>query len=160
MRWTALTGGVRDRVPRGARPPRLEVTGDRLRHEFVERRLELTAPRRPAGLLVMPRRGDTRRLLDDDHVVVEVHDPDVVGPRGSRRRDVEDLHHVALLQAAGGIGAQVAVDEHVASPHELLHVRPARRREPIPEERGDRAAGLRRGDVMRGAGLLFHEGVP
>lgn len=114
MRWTALTGGVRDRVPRGARPPRLEVTGDRLRHEFVERRLELTAPRRPAGLLVMPRRGDTRRLLDHDHVVVEVHDPDVVGPRGSRRRDVEDLHHVALLQAAGGIGAQVAVDEHVA----------------------------------------------
>ena len=58
---------------------------------------------------------------------------------GARRRPrLEHLHHLALLQPPGHVGADVAVDHHVPRPHQLLHAAPAGIVELRPEKRRER----------------------
>jgi hypothetical protein len=139
----------------GFEPPR-EILADRVGHHLVERGLHLPPAGRPRLLFGMARGGDARRLLDHHHLVVEVHDADVVGLRGRGGGSIEHLHHLALLQPPGHIGADVAVNHHVPRANELLHAAPARPAELRPQECRERLPLLGGRHVMHLARSLFH----
>jgi hypothetical protein len=128
-----------------------------LGHEFLERRLQLSAAGRPGQFLVVPRGRNAGGLVDDHDIVVEVHDPHLTGVGRCRRGHFQHLHHLSLLEPPGGVGADVAVDEHAARPHQLLGVRPAGTLQPAAQERGQRPTAVGGGDVVRGSGERFHD---
>lgn len=133
-----------------------ELCFDRLGHELFERGLNLAPPRRPASLFMMPGRRDSRRLFDHHDVVVEMDNLHVPHARRFGRSSLEHLHHLANLQPSGDVGGNVAVDEHMATEHELLDSRPARAPERRPQKRGQRRARGLGCDVEDGPRLGFH----
>ena len=138
-----------------------QKAGDRVGYHFVERRLHLPPPRRPGKLLGVPRGGDAGRLVHHHDLIVEIHNPHVVGLRRRGRRRGEHLHHLAVLQPTRRVGADVAMDHYPSRPHELLHLRPACgarvTRGQLGAEKGrDRLATVGGGDMMNGAGRGFH----
>ena len=136
-----------------------QMLTNRLGHKFLERRLDLPPTGGPAQLLVMPRRRQAGGLVDHDHVVVKMHDSHVPRSRRLRGGRLEDLHHLPILEPAGRVGADVAVDQHMPRSHERLHVRPARRGQPAAEESGNREARFGGGHVEDCAWMGFHEAM-
>ena len=90
-----------------------EMAADRIGHQLLEGGLHLPTPRRPRGLLVVPRRVHACRLLDHHHVVIDVHDGHVVRLGERRGRHLEHLDDLARLQPPGRVGADVAMHEHM-----------------------------------------------
>ena len=134
----------------------VEVAADRIGHELLERGLHLPPAGGPGEFFVMSRGRQARRFVDHHHVVVDVDDAHIVGLRQRRRRHLEHLDDLALLEPAGRVGAHVAVHEHVPRPHQLLDRRPTRAVEPGPEEGRERLAPVGFGHVVDGACLAFH----
>jgi hypothetical protein len=138
-----------------------EMLRDGVGHHFVERRLHLPPPRRPGEFLGVPRGGDAGRLVHHHDLIVEMDDPHIVGLRWRGRGRGEHLHHLAILEPPRRVGADVAVDHHPPRPHQLLHLRPARRagvsRGHLGTEKSrDRLAAFGGGDMMNGSGRGFH----
>ena len=131
---------------------------DGFRHQFLQRRLNLPPPGRPAQFLVMPGRCHAGGLVDHHHVVVEVNNPHVPRAWQPRRGHLEHLDHLHLGEPPGHIGGDVTMHEHMPSPHEFLHPRPASGAESLAEKSRQRDAAVGSGDVVDGAGVGLHAG--
>ena len=111
-----LVEPVDDAQRRQRAGPDVEPAGDGEGGEVLQGRHEFLALLRPLQLRRVPHAVDPGRLLDDDDVAVEVpHDEALgVGLLGQRLRLREQFDEFALLEPAGLVGADVAVDADAA----------------------------------------------
>jgi len=136
--------------------PCSQITGNCYGHHLVERGLHLPTAGRPRLLLAVPRCCHTRRLLHDNHGVIQMHNPQGFGFGRRNSSDVEHLDHFPILKPSGHIGADIAVNHHVPRPHHLLHVRPTGVADLGAQKSGKSLSSFRFTDVMDCSGNRFH----
>ena len=136
-----------------------EFPGDRLGHEFLERRLKLPAAGGPAPLLVVTGACHSRWLVDHHDRLVEMDDSDIARRGRPRRGILEHLDNLARLKPAAGVGADVAVNQDPPATNELLHLRPACGVDPAAQKCSQGLAAIGGDNVVDGAVEGLHVGL-
>src|SRR5438270_11245869 len=90
----------------------------------------------------MAHRRSAGGCFDDDGVVVDESDRDVVDELRQALGAGKQLDAVALLQAAGGIEPELAVDSCPAAGYEVANLGPRLTGEPAAQEGGEGLIGL------------------
>ncbi len=122
------------------------AAGDQFGQQVVESRLERLLLDRPAPLGPVPQRDHAGRLVDHDHICVEVDQSDV---RDRRRRLMSAAGHFdefPLLQAAGLVETEHVIDKHAAGGEQFSQGRPRLAGQPVAQSGEDGPTGLRRLD--------------
>src|SRR3954471_11378177 len=104
--------------------------------KLVERRLKLFAPDRKVGFFPVSQSSDAGRFLNDEQMLIDIHQPDVSGRRGRCRGVAKNLHDIAGLYFSLRVEAEVPVDLNAAAGDELPSLVPGLSREQSLERGG------------------------
>ena len=117
--------------------------GDGLADPIFECRRQAAADGLPSQFVGMANRVDARRLLHNDHVLVEVADDQVFGKRFREAFcSTQHCDDITGLQASGRVEAQLVIDFHASPRDDLPDFPPRLPRHHMPEHGGERRADL------------------
>jgi len=85
-----------------------------------------------------------------------MHDPHVVGLRRRNGCNRKNFYNFSLLESSRNVRADIAVNHHVPHSHHLLHLRPTRAFDLLPQKRCNGLPLTGGRNVMNFSARVFH----